>query len=326
MRTVRLMVVIGLALAAAACGGDEQVATESSAPPVTTPTTTPTSGSARTTATAPTTEPSASTTTTTTTAPPATTTTAPPATTTTTTTIEPQLVDVKVYLTQGERLAISHRSVAGPAVLRGALTEVLEGPTADERDADFATAVADGTELLDLNLADGTATIDLSDEFEQGGGSMLMSARVAQLVFTATQFDNVDDVIFWMEGEPVVFLGGEGIELSEPQTRSSTDRSLTGGVLIDLPRPEATVTSPVVVTGEGDVFEGDFPIVFRRDGVDVAGPFVVRAGAWGDWDDFETTIELDLAPGPIELVTSDGHGCEAPDCPPTEIVVPLILE
>jgi hypothetical protein len=153
-----------------------------------------------------------------------------------------------------------------------------------------------------------------------------MTARVAQVVFTATQFDNVDDVVFWMEGTPIEFLGGEGLELRGPQTRSSTDRSLTDGVLIDEPEPGATVTSPFVLTGEGDVFEGDFPVVIRRDGVDVAGPFVVGAGAWGTWAEFETTIALDLAPGPIELVATDGNGCEPPDCPPAEIVVPLTLE
>jgi hypothetical protein len=236
------------------------------------------------------------------------------------------MVDVKVYFVRGERLAIAHRQVPGPAILRGALTQLLEGPTAAERADGFATTIPESTSLLDLNLADGIATVDLSADYESGGGSLMMVARVAQVVFTATQFDNSDQVLFWMEGEPIEYLGGEGIVLGDPQTRSSTERSLTGGILIDTPAPGATVSSPFMVTGEGDVFEGDFPIVIRRNGVDVTGPLNVFAGAWGAWGDFETTITLDLAPGPIELVTWDQGGCGPPECPlPAEIVVPLTL-
>jgi hypothetical protein len=236
------------------------------------------------------------------------------------------MLDVKVYFVRGERLAIAHRQVPGPAILRGALTQLLEGPTAAERAAGYATTIPDGTSLLDLHLAGGLATVDLSDEYDDGGGSLMMMARVAQVVFTATQFDNSDQVVFWMDGERIDYLGGEGIDLTDPQSRSSTQRSLTGGILIDTPDPGATVTSPFTVTGEGDVFEGDFPIVIRRNGVDVAGPFIVFAGAWGNWADFETTITLDLTPGPIELVTWDQTGCGPPECPePTEIVVPLTL-
>ncbi len=203
---------------------------------------------------------------------------------------------------------------------------MLEGPSTAEREGGFATTIPDGTALLDVNLADGTATIDLTAEYESGGGSLMMMARIAQVVFTATQFDNVDDVVFRMEGEPIEFLGGEGIVLGEPQTRSTTERSLTGGILFDLPAPGATVSGSLVVTGEGDVYEGDFPIVIRRGGVEVAGPFIVTAGAWGTWADFEATILLDLTPGPIELVARDESGCGPPECPPpTEIVIPLTL-
>jgi len=355
MRLLRMTLVLGLVVAASACGDD--VSTTTTVEPTvatTTPATTPdstqtTQATTPPTTAAPTTEPPASPTTPQTTeptpepttpqtteptpepTPPQTTEPTPEQTTTTTelpavTTTEPPMLDVKVYFVRGERLAIAHRQVPGPAILRGALTQLLDGPTAAERAAGYATTIPAGTSLLDLNLAGGTATVDLSDDYDDGGGSLMMMARVAQVVFTATQFDNSDQVVFWMDGEPIDYLGGEGIELAGPQSRSSTERSLTGGILIDTPDPGATVTSPFTVNGEGDVFEGDFPIVIRRNDVDVAGPFNVFAGAWGNWADFETTITLDLTPGPIELVTWDQTGCGPPECPvPTEIVVPLTL-
>ena len=237
------------------------------------------------------------------------------------------MVDVKVYFLHEERLVIAHREVAGPEVLRGALTELLAGLTADELAEGLTSVIPFGTELLDLNLAEGLATVDLDSAFESGGGTLSMTARIAQIVFTATQFENSDRVLFWLDGEPIEFLGGEGIILDEPQARLDVDRAFTGGVIIDAPIPGATVTSPFTVTGEGDVFEAQFPIEVWADGVQIGGVAPVTAGAWGEWADFEATITLDAPAGPIELIAYDGGGCGTdPECPEIiKTVVPLTL-
>jgi hypothetical protein len=238
------------------------------------------------------------------------------------------MVDVKVYFLRGERLAIAHRQVPGPAVLRGALTAVLAGPTSDERAAGLSTAIPPGTTLRDLSLADGQAIADLSGDYESGGGTLSMTARLAQVIFTATQFDNSDRVLFWLDGEPIQFFGGEGITLDEPQARMDVVRAFTGGILIDTPAPGATVRSPFTVTGEGDLYEGYSAMWVWRDGESIAGPFGVHAGAVGMWDEFETVVTLDIPPGPIELVVSDGNGCTPgdPECgEPNPAIVPLTL-
>jgi hypothetical protein len=205
------------------------------------------------------------------------------------------------------------------------MTELLVGPTDAERADGLVSAVPEGTELLDVNLADGLATVDLSSEFETGGGSLSMTARVAQVVFTATQFDNADRVLFWLDGRPIEFLGGEGLVLDQPQSRMDVDRSLSGSVIIDSPAHGATVSSPFTVTGEGDVFEAQFPIEIWANGQQIGGIAPVTAGAWGTWADFEVTITLDAPAGPIELIAYDAGGCgTGPDCPPIiKTVVPL---
>lgn len=235
---------------------------------------------------------------------------------------DPSTVDVRVYFLRGERLAITHADVEGPAVLRAALTALM----ADEP-VDLLTAIPARTRLLDVALRDGTATVDLSTEFGSGGGTLSMTARVAQVVFTATQFDNVERVLFWIDGSPIEFLGGEGLQMVEPWTRADVARDFTGGVLIDTPLPGETVRSPFVVSGEADVYEGDFPIEIRRDGEVLAVIAPVSGGAWGDWEDFTATIDIDVEPGPIELVAYDEGGCgTGPECPPViEQVVPLVL-
>lgn len=336
MRVRCAVSVLALVVASAGCSRDETSSTTPSdattAPAATTAAPSDSTAPATTTTTPPPDTTSPGTTPPDTTAPSTTTTTPPPDTTSppTTTTTPPAVRDVRVYFLRGERLAIAHRDVAGPAVLRAALTELLAGPNQAERSTavgSLTTVIPAGTALLDLNLADGLATVDLSDEFDDGGGSLSMRARVAQVVFTATAFDNVDRVRFWMEGEPIDYLGGEGIEMGEPWTRAMVDREISGSVIVDVPAPGSIVTSPFVVTGEGDVYEGDFPIEIRRDGDVLTVIAPVTAGAWGDWRDFGVTVAVEAPPGPIELVAYDEGGCgDAPECPPViETVVPLVL-
>ncbi len=329
MRILRMGLVLGTLAVVSACGSGGDTAT--STPDPTTPISTTSTTEPRLT-TVPSTESVPSATTevpdtqpAVTTGPDPTTPVSTPAAPTTGT----DLVDVRIYLLRDERLAVTHRQVEGPGVLRNALVELVEGPTASELAAGLHTEIPDGTTLLDVKLADGLATVDLSSEFELGGGSLSMTARVAQVIFTATQFDNVDEVLFWLDGAPVEFLGGEGIVLGDPQQRRDVDWAFTKGIIIDSPRPGATVTTPIAVTGEGDVFEGDFPMEVRRDGERISDVVIVFAGAWGAWADFETMIPVDAPAGPIELVAISPVGCtpdSEPNCPvDLETVVPLIL-
>jgi germination protein M len=238
-----------------------------------------------------------------------------------------ELVDVKLYLLRETRLVSAHRQVAGPGVLRGALAALLAGPSDAERSAGVNTTIPAGTRLLDVSLANGLATVDLSTEFGTGGGSLSMLARVAEVVFTATQFPSVDGVAFRMNGVPLTVLGGEGLVLTSPQTRAMVDRTIAGSVIIDTPTPGATVRRTFTVRGEGDVYETQFPIEVWAGGRQVGGLAPVTAGAWGTWRTFEVTITVDAPPGPIELVAYDAGGCgNYPECPPIiKTVVPLTL-
>ena len=292
-RFVAALASCSLAVVGAACSdGDRTTATTTASTSAASTTTVPTTRIAETTTLTPTTMPV---------------TTAPSATT-----------DVRVYLLRDERLVIAHRAVVGPAVLRGALEALLAGPTPAEQAAGDTTTVPAGTAVRGVNLVDGEATVDLTTEFGTGGGSLSMTARVAQVVFTATQFENVDRVTFRIDGAPVDALGGEGLALTEPQRRMDVSRDLTGSVIIDSPQPGDTVTSPIRVTGEGDVYEAQFPIEIWRDGQQIGGLAPVTAGAMGTWGTFDVSIDVDAAPGPIQIVAYDEGGCGTdPECPPT---------
>jgi hypothetical protein len=69
------------------------------------------------------------------------------------------------------------------ATARAALTALLAGPTAKERAATprIATLVPAATRLLDLDIANGLATVDLSASFAAGGGSFAFCRSCAAL-------------------------------------------------------------------------------------------------------------------------------------------------
>ncbi|MBT8199525.1 MAG: GerMN domain-containing protein [Acidimicrobiia bacterium] len=128
------------------------------------------------------------------------------------------------------------RAVDTPAVAANALRTLIEGPTSVERDAGLSTSIPADTLLLGLTIENGLATVDLSREFEVGGGSLNILSRLAQVVYTLTQFPTVDEVLFRLDGKPVEVFSGEGVVLGDPVGRSDY-----ATILPIEPKPDNTV-------------------------------------------------------------------------------------
>lgn len=133
------------------------------------------------------------------------------------------------WVSAGENALGVQRTVSGSdAVAAAAIEALLAGPT----DAEMTTwpaissAIPEDTELLGLTVADGIAKIDLSREFESGGGSFSVTSRLAQVVYTLDQFPTIDAVEFYIEGEKVSVFSGEGLMLDGPQTLDDYDELL----------------------------------------------------------------------------------------------------
>src|SRR5205823_236165 len=137
---------------------------------------------------------------------------------------------------------------------RAALTALLEGPSSSERKAGIGTTIPSSTTLRGLTIQDGVATVDLSGAYDDGGGSASERMRLAQVVYTITQFPTVQGVNFRMDGKAVTAFSGEGIVLDQPQTRGDYE-DLLPAIVVDSPRVGAAVSSPVTITGTADVFE-----------------------------------------------------------------------
>lgn len=213
----------------------------------------------------------------------------------TTTTEEPaELVEVRAYFLRDGLVGPVAREATDEAVAAAAMEGLLEGPTADEEQLGFATTIPGGTELLDVTIADGVATVNLSEEFGSGGGSASMMGRVAQVVYTLTQFPTVDAVSFELEGTPVTALGGEGLLLEEPQTRADWE-DLTPAILVESPLPFAEVTSPLQITGTANTFEAMFRInVTDGEGLIVYDEPAMATSGTGTRGTFDVTVSFEV--------------------------------
>ncbi|MGI9598564.1 MAG: GerMN domain-containing protein [Acidimicrobiales bacterium] len=130
-----------------------------------------------------------------------------------------QFVDIYFVQGNGYATAVATPVETSPGIARSAVLALIAGPTAAQQEAGLGSSVPGDTELLGLTIEDGLAQVDFSSEFEAGGGTFSMTARLAQVVYTLTAFSNVDAVEFWLEGEPVTVFSGEGLVLDGPVER-----------------------------------------------------------------------------------------------------------
>ncbi len=94
---------------------------------------------------------------------------------------------------------------------------LLAGPKVQTHFSDIPKDV----KLLDLQSKGDVADASFSKEFFASGGSTGTQLRVAQVVFTLTQFPSVKSVQILQEGQILQALGGEGFPIGKPLTRQN---------------------------------------------------------------------------------------------------------
>jgi len=119
-----------------------------------------------------------------------------------------------VYLIGGGRLVPVDRDLSPAAGLPEALLgALLEGPAS-------RSAIPPDTRVLSVGVVGDVATVDLSEEFEQGASGSDLALRVAQVVYTLTEDPEVHSVLFAIEGtQRPVIAGNQRDVLRQPVTR-----------------------------------------------------------------------------------------------------------
>lgn len=180
-------------------------------------------------------------------------------------------------------------------VARAAMEALLDSGTIRDAYRDISSAIPVGTKLLAISIRNGVATVDLSREFESGGGSASALNRLGQVVFTLTQFSTVRAVLFQVEGRTVTTFGSEGIVLDGPQARSDF-ADLLPSIFVDRPAFGAAAGNPARVTGNANVFEASFRLAI----LDGAGKTLVDQHAMatcgtGCRGTFDVTLKYTVA-------------------------------
>ena len=103
---------------------------------------------------------------------------------------------------------------------KAAIEALFSGPSRLEKIAGVYSEIPANTKLLGIKEDKNSYTINISDDFEIGGGADSMRTRVKQLVTTATKAANGKDVYLEINGKKVEYIGGEGIIILQPLQRN----------------------------------------------------------------------------------------------------------
>ncbi len=207
---------------------------------------------------------------------------------------------VRVYLFQPDPaggdahlVPVSRTVPATRAVATAAVRELLAGPASEEHG--LVTMIPSGSKLLGITIDGSVATVDLTGTFESGGGSASMLGRLAQLVYTATQFPTVDAVRLRLDGQPVESIGGEGVIVGAGLGRADGTDGLPP-IFVDGPAWGGAFPSPGRVSGLANVFEAQFQLQVldgnRR--VLAEAPVTASCGT-GCWGSFGVTVPYSVA-------------------------------
>lgn len=225
---------------------------------------------------------------------------------------EAETMTYEVWFASGDGwMFLTHRTEpSDPAVGRASLLALLAGPNELERSAGVSSTVPDGTELLGLSIDDGTATVDLSGEFESGGGSLSVMMRLGQLVYTLTQFPTVDGVLLELDGEPVEVFSGVGLVVDRPMTRRSFE-DLLPPIVVESPTIGQEVSSPVTISGTANVFEATVSIsIYDAEGNEIVRTFTTATCGTGCRGTYSEAVRFEVdetQPGVIEVYESSAE-------------------
>jgi hypothetical protein len=159
----------------------------------------------------------------------------------------------------------------------------------------ISTAIPTGSQLLDLTIASGVATVNLSSEFESGGGSASVQTRLGQVVYTVTQFPSVTSVLFQIEGRAASAFSSQGVVLDKPVGRVDYVQLLPA-IWVDRPAYGAAIGNPAYVTGSANVFEATFRIaILDGSGKVVADEQAMATCGTGCRGTFDTSVPYAVA-------------------------------
>ena len=207
--------------------------------------------------------------------------------TTTSTTVAPAKTLARIWYLLHDRVVPVYRPVAD---LGEAVASLLGPPRSDDVGVTvgITTAIPTGTAMRSVSRVGGITSVDLTRQFESGGATLSLSARLAQLVYTATEGDEAGRVRISLDG----------IDDSHPLGRADV-ASFKPRVIIEDPKPGALLRTPFRVGGQNTTYENTVAVEVRDSAGNVllssfttgSGPIHDRIG-YPVWGPFEASYAL----------------------------------
>jgi len=139
--------------------------------------------------------------------------------------LKPGLKKIKIYFVkvneQNEKifLASIYRKLESASPLKETFSILLKGPSKREKRMGYLTALPKGLRINKIVVNGKTANIDFNKYLSYGASGNILLSRINQIVYTATQFPNIDNVLITINGKRKKSLGGDGLSIGEPLTR-----------------------------------------------------------------------------------------------------------
>ena len=103
-----------------------------------------------------------------------------------------------------------------------AVKELISAPSNWEKSKGFTSEIPAGTKLLSVRESSGNILIDLSSDFESGGGAESTYMRIKQVIKTVNN-NTSKPVFLYINGKQAEVIGGEGVMLKQPLNERSLD-------------------------------------------------------------------------------------------------------
>ncbi len=107
--------------------------------------------------------------------------------------------------------------------LEYALNELLKGPNLIEKSTGAYSEIPKTTKILGVKQSKNKIIIDLSSDFELGGGTDSIYSRMMQLIKTSLANTDNKKIYLYLDGKQVNFIGGEGIMITQPLNEKSLE-------------------------------------------------------------------------------------------------------
>lgn len=106
--------------------------------------------------------------------------------------------------------------------LNYSINNLFKGPNAKERAKGIYSEVPKDTKLISIDEKPDKVIINVSEDFEQGGGTDSLYKRLYQLIKTANKNSTLN-IYLYINGKQAEVIGGEGIMIDQPLSNKSLE-------------------------------------------------------------------------------------------------------